>query len=192
MTHSAAQRATVLAVESLRGLGTQIRERQSTNQFYSATCRLAKHGFTVQVVLDTNLFEVGNALEAADGVHVADLETLLKTKAATLLRRCSEKDLYDLVWLFTQFSDLNAAELIPLGAQIDGGMQAESLLISLVGTTLDASSCGFSNSQSAEDVLNEIESLKSQLESAFDRAARGQPTPTIGELIRRLGKQRRR
>ncbi len=64
--------------------------------------------------------------------------------------------------------------------------------LQLVGTTLDVSSCGFSKSQSAEDVLTEIGSLKSQLENAFERAARSQPMPAIGELVKRFGKKRRR
>jgi len=183
---SNATRATVLAVESLRALGVTIDELQSTKQFYSAVCRSRAHRFTVQVVLDSNLYVVGHASVAADGVCVADLETLLKTKAATLVSRCSEKDLYDLKWLFGRFADLDAASLVPLGAEIDAGMTAESLLISLAGASLDVASCGFSYSQEREQVFAEIESLKSELMSVFERVARSEPTPPVGELIRRL------
>ena len=140
----------------------------------------------MQVVLDVNLYAVGDSIEAADGVWVADLETLLKTKAATLVSRCSEKDLYDLKWLFGRFPDLDARELVPLGAEIDAGMSAESLLISLAGTLLEVSSCGFSPSQEAEEVFAEIRSLKRLLMSAFEKVARNEPTPAVGELIRRL------
>jgi len=183
---TSAVKATVLAVESLRAVGTTVDELQNTNQFYSAACRSRAHPFTVQVVLDTNLYAVGNAIRAADGVWVADLETLLKTKAATLVSRCSEKDLYDLKWLFGRFPDLDARTLISQGAEIDRGMTAESLLISLAGSPLEVSSCGFSLSQKAEEVFAEIDSLKTQLMTAFDKAARREPTPAVGDLIRRL------
>lgn len=183
---SNATRATVLAVQSLRAAGVTIEELQNTKQFYSAQCQSRTHRFTVQVVLDANLYSVGDAMEAADGVMVADLETLLKTKAATLVSRCSEKDLYDLKWLFGRFPDLDARELVPLGAEIDGGMSAESLLISLAGTSLELSSCGFSHAQEAKEVFAEIRSLKRLLMSAFEKVARHEPTPAVGELIRRL------
>lgn len=183
---ASATKATVLAVESLRAAGVTVDELQNTKQFYSAACRSQTHGFTVQVVLDANLYAVGNASLAADGVWVADLETLLKTKAATLVSRCSEKDLYDLKWLFSRFPDLDARKLISLGAEIDGGMTAESLLISLAGSSLVVASCGFSYSQDAEEVFAEIEALRKELMSAFEKAARREPTPAVGDLIRRL------
>lgn len=183
---SNATKATILAVESLRAVGVTIEESQKTKQFYSAACQSRTYRFTVQVVLDANLHSVGNAMEAADGVWVADLETLLKTKAATLVSRCSEKDLYDLKWLFGRFPDLAARDLVSLGAEIDGGMSAESLLISLAGTALELSSCGFSLPQKADEVLAEIRSLKKHLMSAFEKVARHEPTPAVGDLIRRL------
>ncbi len=81
---------------------------------------------------------------------------------------------------------MDARELVPLGAEIDGGMSAESLLISLASASLEVSSCGFSSSQEAEEVYAEIRSLKRHLMSAFEKVARNQPTPAVGELIRRL------
>lgn len=178
--------AVTLAVDSLRREGVEIDELQRTAQFYSAACRSREHRFTVQVVLDVNLFEVGNASTASDGVHVADLQTLLKTKAAALLSRCSEKDLYDLHWLFGRFPELNASDLIVLGAEIDGGMSAEALLISLVGAPLELASCGFAFTQTSEEVLRDVRTLKRRLESAFDQIAREQPAPPVGQLIRGL------
>jgi len=181
-----AMQATVLVVQSLRSRGATLHQVQSTRQFHSAACRLHDHDFTVQVVLDANLFSVGSAIAAADGVLVADLRTLLKTKAATLLSRCSEKDLYDLRWLLGRFPDLETEALIALGAEIDGGMSAENLLISLVAAPLELASCGFSLTQSAEQVFAGIRSLKERLTSAFDKVASRQPAPAVGELIRRL------
>ncbi len=183
---TAAHRATTLAARSLRDVGTQITEVQNSNQFYSGSYRLDGHDFTVQVVLDPHLFEIGVAIEASDGVRVADLETLLKLKAATLLSRCSEKDLYDLKWLFGEFSDLTVEALIALGSEVDGGMNAETALTSVVGTSLSPSACGFSLSQSREEVFQDVESLRMQIADALDKVARKQPVPAIGELIRRL------
>ena len=183
---AAAHKAATLAVRSLRDLGARITELQGSHQFYSGVYQLDDHHFTVQVVLDSHLFEVGGATEAADAVWVADLETLLKLKAATLVSRCSEKDLYDLQWLFAEFPDLGLEALVHLGSEIDGGMNPETALINVVGTSLSPSACGFSYSQSPEEVFEAVESLRVQLANALERAARRQPTPAIGELIRRL------
>ena len=84
-------------------------------------------------MLDPNLFAVGSGSEADDGVMVADLDTLLKMKAATLVSRASEKDLYDLSWIFAHHRLLDLPALIGLGQEVDGGMNGEGLLISLVG-----------------------------------------------------------
>lgn len=183
---SAAQRSTVLAVKSLRDLGADIAEAQTSSQFYSAICRWNGHDFTVEVVLDANLFEVGKSIEASDGVQVVDLETLLRMKAATLLSRCSEKDLYDLKWLFGEFPDLDIRRLLALGSDIDAGMNAESALLSVHGADLSLARCGFSNSQSPAEVFAEVKSLQAKIADALDRAARRQPTPAIGDLIRKL------
>ncbi len=181
-----AHRAVVMAIRSLEDLGAMLTVQQSTAQFYSATCTLDAHDFTAQVVLDTPLFTTGRAVRAADGVHVANLRTLLKQKAATLVSRCSEKDLYDLRWLCSRFPEVDPADLVALGAEIDGGMTAEAALISLASTRLDPAACGFSRSQSAETVFTEVSSLKRALAAAFDLVARQQPAPAIGTLIRTL------
>ncbi len=180
------RRATVLAVKSLSTLGAAIEERLSTSQFYSATCELDGHLFTVQVVLDSNLFVIAGFHQAADGVLVADLPTLLKMKAATLVSRCAEKDLYDLLWLLRREPGLTLEKLVELGAQVDAGMSPEAVLTSLVGTTLSKGACTFSRTESPGAVFRKISSLKKKLERGFERIALGQPAPPIGELILRL------
>jgi hypothetical protein len=179
-------RAAVLAAKSLGSLGAAIEERQSSSQFYSATCELDKHLFTVQVVLESNLFVFGSFHRAADGVLVADVPTLLKMKAATLVSRCAEKDLYDLLWLLRREPGLTLERLVELGSQVDGGMSAEAALTSLVGTTVSKGACAFSRTESPGAVFRKISSLKKELERGFERIAREQPAPPIGELIRRL------
>ena len=181
-----AQKAAVLAVKSLHDIGIELEDERTTTQFYHATCRLDGHDFTAQVVLDANLFEIGRALTADDGVFVADLKTLLKMKAATLVSRGGEKDLYDLQWLFEQDSGLDVPTLIALGAEIDGGMNAEALLINLVGTELHESACDFSLTQKAGDVYAVITRLQKSLVRGVESFLRGQPAPPIAALIRKL------
>jgi hypothetical protein len=180
------QRAMVLAVKSLDGIGGAISDERNTAQFYHATCRLDGYDFTVQVVLDSNLFTIGSAIRAADGVVVVDLETLLKMKAATLVSRAGEKDLYDLMWMFDQVSDLEVGALIALGEEVDGGMNAEAVLMNLVGTDLRESACHFSLTQSADEVYADVTVLQKSLAQGVESFLRGQPAPPIAELIRKL------
>lgn len=181
-----ALKATVGAVASLSQLGTVIRPRQRTPQFYDATCELAGHTFTVQVVLDAGLHQVGQMVRAKDGVIVATLETLLKQKAATLVSRCSEKDLYDLRWLLQAFDDLKIESLVSLGSQIDGGMTPESAVISVVGASLRKAACAFSVTQDADAVYRDITMLRQALAQAFEKLARKEPLGAFGDLVRSL------
>ncbi len=180
------QKAAVLAVKSLRDIGATLGDERTTAHFYHATCHLDGHDFTAQVVLDANLFEIGSGAMADDGVFVADLKTLLKMKAATLVSRGSEKDLYDLLWLFDQESELDLATLMALGTEVDGGMNAEGLLTNLVGTRLRESACDFSLTQGAGDVYAVVTRLQKSLVRGLERFLRGQPAPLIAALIRKL------
>jgi hypothetical protein len=183
-----AHRATVLAVSSLRRLGCRIGEILSSAQYFKASCNLERHDFTVDVVLDPTVHALGSPLLAKDGVQVASLEILLSQKAATLVSRCSEKDLYDLRWLFQQDPGLDLGDLLALGARIDGGLTAEGALISLAGTEPRLAACGFSLSQADREVLDEVKALKRSLEKGLEQIARGQPAPAIGKLVRTLKK----
>lgn len=183
---TSAQTATVLAVKSLADLGASFTDERSSAHFYHATCRLDGHDFTAQVVLDANLFDVGSALEADDGVVVATAETLLKMKAATLVSRASEKDLYDLAWFFARAEQLDVPTLIALGQQIDGGMNAEAVLIKLVGTELRETACDFSLEHTPRRVLEEVTRVRHSLIEAAETYLRNEPPPAIAALIRRL------
>ena len=180
------QKAAVLAVKSLRDIGATLGDERTSAHFYHATCQLDGHDFTAQVVLDSNLFEIGSGIMADDGVFVADLTTLLKMKAATLVSRGSEKDLYDLHWLFNQESELNLATLIALGTEVDGGMNAEALLTNLVGTQLRESACDFSLTQGSVDVYAVVTRLQKSLVRGIESFLRGRPAPSIATLIRKL------
>lgn len=183
---ASAMQATVLAVVSLQNLGCTFHKKQSTPQFYDATCELKGHAFTVQVVVDANLFAAGGFIRVDDGVAVADLNTILKLKAATLVSRCSEKDLYDLIWLLQHFAGLRLESLVELGREIDDGMNAEAMLISLAGTTLREQACGFSIAQPQDKVFKQVNALKASLALSLDKLSRKQPLGPVGELIRAL------
>lgn len=180
------QKATVLAVKSLREMGATFGDERTTAHFYHATCHLDSHNFTVQAVLDTNLFNIGSGMTAGDGVVVANLKTLLKMKAATLVSRGSEKDLYDLHWLFNQDTELNVPRLIALGTEVDGGMNGEALLINLVSTELRESACDFSFTQKASEVYSLVTRLQKSLVRGVESFLQGQPAPPIAALIRKL------
>ena len=181
-----AHRASTLAVKSLRNLGARIEDTVSSAQFYRASCTLDGQAFTVEVVLDANAHAVGEFHVADDGVAVGSLATLLRQKAATLVSRCSEKDLYDWIWLFRSNPEVDLAMLIELGSQIDGGLTAEAALACMVGTELMKSACGFSHRQTSSQVFKDITTLKKNLEQGLDKLARSQPTPPVGELVRAL------
>jgi hypothetical protein len=181
-----AQKATVLSVKSLGELGCSFAAERSSAHFYHATCRLDGLDFTAQVVLDSNLFAVGSGIEADDGVVVATPQTLLKMKAATLVSRASEKDLYDLAWFFQRDGQLDVPTLIAFGKEVDAGMNGEAVLISLVGTEMRKSACGFSLSQSSEEVLAEVTRVREGLIRGVEGHLRKQRLPPIAALIRKL------
>lgn len=181
-----AQKAAILAVKSLADIGCSLALERTSAHLYHTTCRLDGHDFTAQVVLDSNLFAVGSGIRADDGVVVADLETLLKMKASTLVSRASEKDLSDLSWFFGQDPRLDVPALIALGEQVDRGMNAEALLISLIGTHMRESACGFSLTRTAAEVLAEVTRVREGLILGVERHLRKQPAPPIAALIRRL------
>lgn len=179
--------ATVLAVRSLADLGSSSSGERSSAHFYHATCHLDGHDFTVQVVVDRCVFDVGRALAADDGVRVADLETLLKMKAATLVSRAGEKDLFDLAWLFDRHRRLDIPALLTLGAEIDAGMNGEAVMISLVGADLRASACGFSLAETPEQVFETVTRVRDGLIRGLDRHLRSLPAPPLAALVRKLG-----
>lgn len=136
-------RAVVMAVKSLSKKGALLSGERTTPTYYRANLQLQDHAFTVDVVLDEFLHQTGQAVKTEDGVWVATLSTLFSTKAACLVSRCSEKDLFDLDWIIAQIQDFKIVDLIDAGAKIDGGLNVETLLISLQGANLRKEACNF-------------------------------------------------
>jgi hypothetical protein len=125
-------------------------------------------------------------------VQVASLQTLLKTKAATLVSRCSEKDLYDLLWLFRELSNLDFRVLIQLGAEIDAGVTAENILISLAGAILKVEACDFALSKdlSAKAIHAELLKFRKEMIIELQNYLKSMPAPPLKELVLRVGKLR--
>ena len=84
-------------------------------------------------------------------------------KCATLVSRCSEKDLFDLCWLFGHMPTMNIDTMIRYGKAIDGGVNAEMILHSLISNVPMKASCGFGLQQSASEILQQIEIFRNAL-----------------------------
>ena len=138
---------TVLAVRSLRTIGVELEERNRSNQYCRAVCYHDELAFTVDVVLDEHVVGMTET-NTAGGVVVAGLPALLAMKAAALVSRCSEKDLYDLLWLCNAFAKRELPELIELARHVDGGVNGESLVYRIGSTELDRDACGFADRKS--------------------------------------------
>ena len=184
-----AKTATVLGVKSLASLGAAQLSEQDSGHFYDSTWSYGEHKFTVQVVLDPGVFKTG-VFQTAGEIKVASLETIFKMKTATLVSRCSEKDLFDLLWLFAAFPELTLVELIARGFEIDGGVNAENIFASVSGTTLREDACDFSIDRkvSKKDIYARIRRFQKDLKSQLVAFLKSQPTPELGKLIRQARK----
>ena len=91
-----------------------------------------------------------------------------------------------MAWFFEQDDSIDVPTLIARGQEIDCGMNGESLLISLVGTDLHKSACGFSLTRSPEQVFPEVTRVQKGLIQGVESYLRQQSPPPIAELIRTL------
>lgn len=139
VTHAAAIHAT----RQLSTLGAVLSNEHRTPSYYRVAVHLDDHAFTIDIVLDQHLHAVGTSVTTRDGVTIPTISTLFAMKAATLVSRCSEKDLFDLWWIDAQIQTLDAAMLIEAGSTLDGGLTAETLLIGLHGARLRSEACSF-------------------------------------------------
>jgi len=119
--------------------------KETTSAFYYHTaCTYKGHFFTIDLVVDENLFRVGEFHLTENKILIASLPTLLRMKSAALVSRASEKDLSDLLQLFSIFKNVTIPEFIELGQSIDGGVNAESMLAAISGAILREDACDFS------------------------------------------------
>ena len=177
----------VLAVRSLRTIEVELEERSHSNQYFRAVCYHRQLAFTVDVVLDEGGVSLSDTNTAGE-VVVAGLPALLAMKAAALVSRCSEKDLYDLLWLFDAFPERELAELIELGRTVDRGVTGETLIYSIGSTELDRAACTFAVEfgTSAATVYSRISALLRELLTALDLHLSRNATSTLREVVRRV------
>jgi hypothetical protein len=184
-----AQAMTVAAVKSLVGIGVVFSDERNSPSYYHALARLSGHNFSIDVVLDSNIHNIGAFLQTKGGIQLASLETLLMMKIATLVSRCSEKDLFDLEWLTEHYRNPDIAEWIALGQKVDGGANAESMLISLSAAKLRIEACGFATkfSVSSGEVLKKISAFRSTLQNKLATHLETYPPSTaITSLLREI------
>ncbi|MBI4124753.1 MAG: nucleotidyl transferase AbiEii/AbiGii toxin family protein [Deltaproteobacteria bacterium] len=163
-------RAAVLAASNLKREGALLSAERRTPNYYRTQVEFLDHTFTMDLVLDENLHRVGRAIRTQSGVRVADLPTLFATKAACLVSRCSEKDLFDLDWVFEKMGRIDMEELIRKGKEIDGGLSVESLLISIQGVPLRKEACRFllpHSGLTVDQAYRKITGLKKKLLEAL-------------------------
>ena len=186
---AAAFTQTVLAVRTLRSLGVELSETAHSNQYFRAVCHHQEFAFTVDVVLDEHVFGITETNRTGD-VVVAGLPGLLAMKAATLVSRCGEKDLYDLIWLCNAFPDRPLPDLIELGRTVDGGVTGETLVYSIGSTRLEREACGFAVEfgVSAADVFRQLTAFQRDLLTTLDRHLTSGATSPLRDLVRRIRK----
>ena len=184
--------AVSLSVKNLRERGVSFRHEFSSALYYQAACERDGHNFTIDVVLDTRFFDVGRWHSIERGLVVASLETLLMTKSAATVSRASEKDLYDLIWLFDHLPGLSLNEFIEYGRKIDRGLNRESLLLSLSGAVLKEEACNFSLDPAvgAGQVFKQIQSMQNQLIKELSDIRKVKPPTRLAEITRRIKKLR--
>lgn len=137
-------RAAVLAVKSLQKLGAVFSREMQTPQFFRTDVSWQNYRFTIDVVLDENIHRIGHAFRSDEGILFSDLTTLFAMKAACLVSRASEKDLFDLDWIFSHAPEkADIPEIVSQGSKIDSGLTVETLLLSLKGTMLRKEACHF-------------------------------------------------
>lgn len=135
--------AAVTAVRALVKIGVALTDESRTPQYYHANASFQSHTFTIDIVLDENVHKTGRAIQTTDGVFIPDLDTLFAMKAACLVSRASEKDLFDLDYMVGLLDHWDVALLVNAGKTIDAGMEVETLLISLKGALLRKEACDF-------------------------------------------------
>ena len=158
-----AWQAAVRAVQSLKEKGAVFSHERTASGYFRTLAKLDQHEFTIDLVLDEHLFQVGKANKSEENILFADISTLLAMKVACLVSRASEKDLFDLDWILGRIPKWEIAELIELGKQFDGGLNVESMLISLQGSILRKEACAFilpKSQLTAEEVYKLITALR--------------------------------
>lgn len=188
-----AQAMTVAAIKNLAGIGVVFSDERNSPSYFHVLGSFSGHHFSIDVVLNANIFRIGGFAQISNGVQVANLETLLMMKIATLVSRCSEKDLFDLKWLTEHYRYPDIEEWIALGQKVDAGTNAESMLISLCGAQLRHEACGFSTKFGvpSTQVLKVITAFRSELQKKLAIYLEAFPSSTaVAPLLREIRRLR--
>ncbi len=177
---------TVLAVKSLETKGAKFEEESTSSHYYHALVEWLDHHFTIDVVVDENLFRVGRFIPAHKTILVADLKTLFAMKMASLVSRSSEKDLYDLLWFFQNKFEFSMKELIEMGKSIDGGVNAENILSCLLVTRLQERACGFgiNKQENVQKIYKRIIKFQKELIREVKKYMIEEKKNKMGEIIK--------
>lgn len=186
------QKAAVSAALSLVEIGATISGQRESRHHFHCLAQLDGHRFTIDIVMDTHFHTIPGMQIRLNKLTVATLEGLLTMKIATLVSRCSEKDLYDLIWLFENYRTPHLSELVTIGQKIDTGVSEESILISLSGAQLKESSCHFAEEQgvSAKAAFGIISKFKERLFREYSSYLKQKPE--VHELKHVLDKLKKR
>jgi len=182
-----AYQSTVRAIRALKTQGALLERESMSPLFYRTDAKFRNHSFTIAAVVDQNVHDVGESIQTEDGVVIASPGTLLMMKTACLVSRCSEKDLYDLDWMFEKMGTPEIEELVSMGQKLDGGLNVETLLISLKGTVLRKEACNFilpGSKMTIDDVYKRIKRLQSKLiKYLLEYEKKSQPPEMVRELM---------
>lgn len=176
------------AIKDLQRLDLVLAHELHTPQYYRAQASWRDYSFTVDLVLDENIHRIGVSLKTADGIRIPTLNTLFAMKFSTLVSRCSEKDLFDLMWFFRVFPKTSISDAISNASLIDGGLNHEALLISLSLAKPRVEACGFLLHDSAtarKTVLQDLVKFKRKLIHLIREDQMAKP---ISPLAGKLGK----
>ncbi len=184
---------TVNAIKHLSTKGAVLEKEFRTPNYYRTLVTFGGHTFTCDAVLDPNIFKIGQWFDSGSGIRVASLLSLLKMKSATLVSRGSEKDLFDLIWLFDRFPQMTIKDFISFGVEVDAGVSGENMIYALGSTEIKSEACGFCEDlgKTKEDVFKNIEIFRSNLIKSLSLYLhQKKPTGVLAEIIQDLKKLR--
>lgn len=185
-----AQRQTVRAARRLAEVGIEeVQVYQNIPDFFNANFRIGDYSFKLQVVLDEALHSVATFHDIAHNIRVASLDTLFSMKVAALVGRCSEKDLYDVIWLLAhRFPQCEHAEFLERGYLMDRGVNGETMLMSLTGANLVLEDCDFALDPrlSKQVVHSQITSFRDGLAKGLSLFLHSRSAPSLPMIARQI------
>jgi predicted nucleotidyltransferase component of viral defense system len=180
------QEAAIYRIKNFNPKKIKIEILENYKEFFHAIAHCMDHQLTIQVVLDSLLYKIAKPHQI-EHLNIASLEILYKMKIATLVSRCSEKDLSDVMTLKKLFPEATLKEWIEWGHEIDGGVSPESLELSLTGASLKIEACNFSlTNTKPKDIYKEINQFRKDLIMELKQYIKKMPADDLGKLFKVL------